>query len=183
MAFSCHGFSGESLLLFVVDHLEDAVVLLQVDVELDVSGLVAACLRGLFVALEGLQDLECALDDTFDGSIFVDFFREVFVLYCFKFWFSVALLRSGCALLLLLCDLFVVFGGDEDFFCVEGLFAVEVFDICEGLFEGDQLPVLVYLHEKSNLREGYNKSIPTLYTLYRYFLCMGMFGCDFLCVY
>ena len=116
MAFCRHGLSGKPLFLFVVDHLEDAVVLFEVDVELDVCGLVAACLGGLFVAFEGLQDLECALDDAFDGPIFVDFLREVFVFNGLLLWFSVALLRCRCALLLLLCDLFVVFGGDEDFF-------------------------------------------------------------------
>jgi hypothetical protein len=63
-----------------MDHLQDAVVLFEVDVELYVCGLVSAGLSYFLVALEGLQDLERALDDALDGSVFIDLLGEVFVL-------------------------------------------------------------------------------------------------------
>lgn len=56
-------------------------------------------------------------------------------------------------MLLLLRDLLVVFGRDEDLLSGEGLFPVEVFDVGKGLFEGDQITVLIDLH-KSNLVSG-----------------------------
>lgn len=54
---------------------------------------------------------------------------------------------------MLLRDLLVVFGGDEDFVRGEGLLPVEVLDVGEGFFEGDQVSVLIDLH-KSNLVSG-----------------------------
>ncbi len=68
-----------------MDHLEDAVVLFEVDVELYVCRLVSTGLSHFLVALEGLQDLKCAFDDTLDGSVFIDFLGKVFILDDFLF--------------------------------------------------------------------------------------------------
>lgn len=63
-----------------MDHFEHSIVLLEVDIELDVRRLVAFGLSHFLVALEGLQDLKRALDDSLDGPILVDLLGEVFIL-------------------------------------------------------------------------------------------------------
>lgn len=71
-----------------MDHLQYSIVLFEVDIELDIRRLVSFGLSHLLIALEGLQDLKCALDDTLDGSILVDLFGEVFILYNFLLWLA-----------------------------------------------------------------------------------------------
>lgn len=73
----CDWAFGIDLLYFsFVDHFENSVVLLQVDVKLYFWGFVATFSSSywFFVGIELLQNLEGRLYDSFDGSVFVDFF-------------------------------------------------------------------------------------------------------------
>jgi hypothetical protein len=128
-----------------VDHLQHSVVLLQVDVELDFGRLVSALApHSLLVVAELLQNLEGRLDNSLDSPVLVDLLGEVLVRLFLKVD-AFAFARSGRLGLEDVLFL-VVLGGDDYLLAVEGLLAVEVLDVGEGLLQADVVSLRIHLH-------------------------------------
>lgn len=78
----------------------------------------------LFIILEVLQYLKRTLNDSLDSSILVDLLCKILIINIFYPCLLELLFRSVHLLLVGLCDLFIILGGDDDFVLVERLLTV-----------------------------------------------------------
>lgn len=78
----------------------------------------------LFIILEVLQYLKRTLNDSLDSSILVDLLSQVLIVNILYPCLLELFLRSMHLMLVGLCDLLVVLGGDDDFLLVERLLTV-----------------------------------------------------------
>ncbi len=130
--FCMVGLKTQSFFFKFLDPLKDSIVLFQIDVKLYFRGFVFwLSSEVLLIGVKVLKDLEGTFDDSFDGSIFIDFLGDIlwnfFLLHLF-----VSFLRDLCWFFII--DFLDIVSGDDDFFFIERFLSIEVFDEGQSFF-------------------------------------------------
>lgn len=130
--FCMVGLKTQSFFFKFLDSLKDSIVLFKIDVKLYFRGFVFwLSSEVLLIGVKVLKDLEGTFDDSFDGSIFIDFLGDIlwnfFLLHLF-----VSFLRDLCWFFII--DFLDIVSGDDDFFFIERFLSIEVFDEGQSFF-------------------------------------------------
>lgn len=130
--FCMVGLKTQSFFFKFLDSLKDSIVLFKIDVKLYLRGFVFwLSSEVLLIGVKVLKDLEGTFDDSFDGSIFIDFLGDIlwnfFLLHLF-----VSFLRDLCWFFII--DFLDIVSGDDDFFFIERFLSIEVFNEGQSFF-------------------------------------------------
>lgn len=130
--FCMVGLKTQSFFFKFLDPLKDSIVLFKIDVKLYFRGFVFwLSSEVLLIGVKVLKDLEGTFDDSFDGSIFIDFLGDIlwnfFLLHLF-----VSFLRDLCRFFII--DFLDIVSGDDDFFFIERFLSIEVFNEGQSFF-------------------------------------------------
>lgn len=130
--FCMVGLKTQSFFFKFLDPLKDSIVLFKIDVKLYFRGFVFwLSSEVLLIGVKVLKDLEGTFDDSFDGSIFIDFLGDIlwnfFLLHLF-----VSFLRDLCWFFII--DFLDIVSGDDDFFFIERFLSIEVFNEGQSFF-------------------------------------------------
>lgn len=130
--FCMVGLKTQSFFFKFLDSLKDSIVLFKIDVKLYFRGFVFwLSSEVLLIGVKVLKDLEGTFDDSFDGSIFIDFLGDIlwnfFLLHLF-----VSFLRDLCWFFII--DFLDIVSGDDDFFFIERFLSIEVFNEGQSFF-------------------------------------------------